>query len=86
MQRSATIAARRRGTIVGKRSWSKQERRCATDRQHERQLFSYVQKVATKTADTYIISSPHDAWMTGNIYHPPHYTGREDALSILLFG
>jgi len=37
-------------------------------------------------ADTYLISSPHDARMTRNVYHSSHYTGRENALSILLFG
>ena len=36
--------------------------------QYECQLFSYVQKVATEIAGTYVISSPHDAWMTRNIY------------------
>jgi hypothetical protein len=84
MQRSSTIAARKRGTIVEQKSGGKPEYRYATDRKHERQLSSYVQKVATEIAGPYVISSPHDAWMTRNVYNLPHYTGKEEALSILL--
>jgi len=85
MQRGSTITARRKGTIVAKRSGGQQAYRHATDRKHKRQLFSYVRKVATEIADTYVISSPHDAWMTRNVYHFPHYTDREEAVSMLLF-
>ena len=85
MQRSSTIAARRRGTIVEQRSGGKRECWCATDRKHERPLFFYGQKVATEIAGTYIISSPHDAWMGRNVYNSAHYTGRKKTLSMPLF-
>jgi hypothetical protein len=50
-QRSSTIAARRRGTIVGKRQGDNHGYLLAADRKHCGQLFSDVQRVAMAIED-----------------------------------